>query len=262
MGKYGLIGGKLGHSYSMGIHDRYFKMKNCISTYELIETPPEKLSETLEQLKGEGFDGLNVTIPHKVSVMEFADEISPEALSMGAVNTLKFCNGKVFAYNTDYYGMKKTFEKFGVNVKGKDVYVLGTGGAAGAISSLCRAEGGNVTFVSRTPSEKAIGYEKLSSVPCGGVLINCTPVGMYPDVLRTPTESIDGFEWVVDLIYNPCKTLLLKNAEAKGIKTVNGLYMLVAQAVYSESIWHDTELDEEITDRIYNELLKEYEGNE
>ncbi len=257
MGKYGLIGGKLGHSFSMGIHESCFDILGETSTYELIETPSEELEDTIKRLKSEKYCGINVTIPHKVAVMEYADEISAEAKSIGAVNTLKFADGKIYAYNTDYYGMKKTFEKFGVNISGKDVYILGTGGAANAVSALCNALGGKVKLVSRTATEKAMDYAEFNSITKEGVLINCTPVGMYPNVDEIPTDSVDGFESVVDLIYNPYKTKLLRLAESKGIKAVNGLYMLVAQAVYAESIWHSIELDEKIIDEIYDKMKGE-----
>lgn len=260
MSKYGLIGGKLGHSYSMGIHKKYFDIIGEESSYDLIETSDKDLKQTIMRLKNEGYSGLNVTIPHKKSVMEYADVISPEASSIGAVNTLKFSDGKVYAYNTDYYGIKKTFEKFNVQVNGKDVYILGTGGAANAVSTMCSDEGGNVIFVSRTPSVKAIGYEELKSITPGGVLVNCTPVGMYPDTQNTPTEYIDGFESIVDIIYNPVKTKLLANAKKQGINAVNGLYMLVTQAVYSETIWHGTQLDEKIIETIYEQILRELKG--
>jgi len=260
VGKYCLIGGKLGHSYSMGIHEKFFRKVGENSSYELIETLPEDLADTICRLNKEGYIGVNVTIPHKVAVMKYADEISPEALAIGAVNTLKFSDGRIYAYNTDYYGMKKTFEKFNVNVKDKDVHILGTGGAANAVSALCKSEGGNVIFVSRTPAAEMIGYEDLKSRERSGVLINCTPVGMFPDVDNTPTNYVDGFDSVVDLIYNPHETRLLKMACERGINAVNGLYMLVAQAIYSEAIWHNTDLDEEIIDEIYNNMLNNSEG--
>lgn len=256
MAKFGLIGGRLGHSYSMGIHESYFDILGESSTYDLIETLAEELANTISRLKREGYSGLNVTIPHKVAVMDLIDEISVEAKDIGAVNTLKFTDNKIIGYNTDYYGIKKTFEKFGVAVRDKDVFILGTGGAANAVSALCKNEGGKVTFVSRTPGADAIGYNDLKSVHPNGVLINCTPVGMYPDVDASPTESVDGFDCVVDLIYNPPTTKLLKKAESCGIKAVNGLYMLVAQAVYAEAIWHNASFDEQVIDKIYFDMLK------
>lgn len=260
MGKYGLIGGKLGHSYSMGIHQRYFDAVGEKSTYELIETPAENLKATLGRLAAEGYRGINVTIPHKKAVMEFMDEIAPEAEAIGAVNTIKFENGKLYGYNTDYYGFGKTLEKYRVDIAGKDTYILGTGGAANAVSAYCRDNGANVIFVSRTPSDGSIGYDALANIAPGGVMVNCTPVGMYPNTDAAPTESVAGFDSVVDLIYNPTKTKLLANAENQGIKAVNGLYMLVAQAVCAEAIWHGTDFDEDIIDDIYAHILKNMEG--
>ncbi|MBQ6998383.1 MAG: shikimate dehydrogenase [Clostridia bacterium] len=261
MAKYGLIGGKLGHSYSMGIHEKYFATIGEKSTYELIETPTENLKQTLENLANEGYCGINVTIPHKKAVMEFLDEIAPEAEFIGAVNTIKFENGKLFGFNTDYYGFGKTLDKFGIDISGKKTYILGTGGAANAVSAYCRNNGAEVIFVSRTPSNNAIGYDELKNVPAGGVLINCTPVGMYPDTDAAPIECVDGFDAVVDLIYNPTKTKLLKNAEEHGIKAVNGMYMLVAQAICAEAIWHNTDFEENIIDDVYTQVLNKMEAN-
>lgn len=260
MGKYGLIGGKLGHSFSMGIHEKYFAAINEDSTYELVETSAEELESTLKRFSNDGFCGINVTIPHKKAVMEFLNEIAPEAKSIGAVNTIKFENGKLSGYNTDYYGFGRTLEKFGVDIAGKRVYILGTGGAANAVSAYCRDNGAEIIFVSRTPSNGAISYDELKNVPSGGVLINCTPVGMYPNIDIAPTDCVEGFSGVVDLIYNPTKTKLIANAEAHGIKAVNGMYMLVAQAIYAESIWHGVECDESIIDDIYEQTIKVMEG--
>ncbi len=261
MGKYGLIGGKLGHSFSMGIHEKYFAVIGEDSTYELIETPAENLKSTLQSFLDNGYRGINVTIPHKKAVMEFLDEIAPEAAAIGAVNTIKFENGKLFGFNTDYYGFGKTLDKFGIDINGKKTYILGTGGVANAVSAYCSNNGAEVIFVSRKPSGNAIGYDELRDVPSGGILINCTPVGMYPDIDVAPTDFVDGFEAVVDLIYNPSKTKLLKNAEAHGIKAVNGIYMLVAQAICAEAIWHGTDFDENIIDDIYAQFLKNTEAN-
>lgn len=260
MAKYGLIGGKLGHSFSLGIHERYFAAIGEESTYELVETPAENLRATLERFVNEGYRGINVTIPHKKAVMDFLDEIAPEAESIGAVNTIKFENGIMSGYNTDYYGFGRTLDKYGVKISGKRVYILGTGGAANAVSAYCRDKGAEVIFVSRTPSDGAISYAELKEVEPGGVMINCTPVGMYPDMDASPVSSTEGFDSVVDLIYNPMKTKLLSDAESRGIKAVNGLYMLVAQAIYAEAIWHGTDFDEAVIDDIYEQMVKVMEG--
>ncbi len=254
MSKYGLIGGKLSHSFSKGIHERYFNHFSEVSTYELIEVSAENLGNTLPKLSNENYCGINVTIPHKKAVMEYMDEISEEAITIGAVNTIKFVNGKMYGYNTDYFGFGASLDYFDVSINNKNVYILGTGGAANAVSAYCKDNGGNVIFVSRNPSGNAIGYEEIKKAEKGSVLINCTPVGMYPNTDNTPTDFVEAFESVVDLIYNPSKTKLLQNAEQHGIKTVNGLYMLVAQAIYAQAIWHGNECDKALINSIYNDM--------
>lgn len=256
MGKYGLIGGKLGHSFSLGIHEQCFRVLEEKSTYELIETPPERLEDTLKRFADERYGGINVTIPHKKAVMKYLDGISPEADSIGAVNTIKFTDGKLYGYNTDYDGFGMMLRRFDVDIDGKDVYVLGTGGASNAVSAYCRNNGAKVTLVSRTASAKAIDYLEFERVATGGVLVNCTPVGMYPDVDNTPTKHVNCFDAVVDVIYNPTMTKLLTLAEDNGIKAINGLYMLVAQAVRAEEIWHNAKFDEDVVERIYQYTVK------
>lgn len=260
MGKYGLIGGKLGHSFSLGIHEKCYESLKTESTYSLIETPPECLGETLKRLADDGFGGINVTIPHKKSVIPYLYEISPEAQTIGAVNTIKFDNGKLYGYNTDYAGFGMMLQRFQVEVKCKNVYVLGTGGASNAVSAYCRDNGADVTLVSRTPSDNAISYEEFERVAKDGVLVNCTPVGMYPDVDSAPTSHVSCFDAVVDVIYNPTKTKLLSLAESEGVKTVNGLYMLVAQAVRAEEIWHDIKFDDTVVENIYLDTVKKFEA--
>lgn len=251
MAKYGLIGGKLGHSFSSGIHEKYFGILGESSTYGLFEVAEDCLKSALEGFSNDGFSGLNVTIPYKRSVMEHLDEISAEAQKIGAVNTVKFENGRKIGYNTDYYGFGKALEKFGVEIENKRVYILGTGGAANAVYAYCRDKNADGVFVSRNPKNGAIGYDELKA-NAQGVLVNCTPVGMYPNIDATPIDSVSEFDSVVDLIYNPSTTKLLKKAAECGVSAVNGLYMLVAQAVCSEAIWHGAEFDEKIIDEIYN----------
>lgn len=253
MAKYGLIGGKLGHSFSSGIHEKFFREIGEDSTYELFEVQENELKSALDEFSKNGYRGLNVTIPYKQTVMRFLDEISPEAQRIGAVNTIKFENGKMLGYNTDYYGFGRSLEKFGVGIANKRVYILGTGGAASAVFAYCNDKSADAVFVSRNPKNGFIGYDDLKKAQCG-VLVNCTPVGMYPDIESSPVDSVIGFDGVVDLIYNPSETKLLRKAVEQGIVAVNGFYMLVAQAVFSEAIWHGAPFNETIVDEIYNSM--------
>lgn len=254
--KFALIGEKLGHSYSKIIHDKYFKYKGLKCTYDLVEIPKGELNNKLSLMKESGYFGFNVTIPYKIDVMSMCDEVSKEARKIKSVNTVKFSDDKMQGFNTDYHGLKLALSVNGIELKNKSVVILGTGGASKAVSALASDLGcHSITYVSRTAKNdldyKCITYDDLI---CGDVIINTTPVGMYPNTEISPLSSFVSFETAVDLIYNPNETLFLKSAKDNGLKTVNGLYMLVAQALYSQSIWHDNEPDTELIDKIYNEM--------
>lgn len=257
MKKYGLIGEKLGHSYSKIIHEHYFElsgMSDC--TYDLIEIPRESLFERLEELSGE-YAGINVTIPYKTDVMQNLTDISYEARKIGAVNTILFSPEGKYGYNTDYFGLKYTFENNRISIKDRNVVILGTGGASKAALTVCVDMGASsVTFVTsgnkRVEGFKTIGYNDAIS---GDVLINCTPVGMYPNVGQSPIKELDtGFSAVVDMIYNPSVTELMKQGIQNGALCVNGLNMLVAQGVYSEAIWNGTTVDEAVVKKIIKKM--------
>ncbi len=256
MKKYGLIGEKLGHSYSKIIHEKFFELIGEEATYELLPIPKDSFDEQMKAIINGGYTGINVTIPYKLDVMKYVDVVSDEAKKIGAVNTISFNDGIISAYNTDYYGIMHTFKKFNVDINGKDVVILGTGGASRAVvTAVCDMGAKSIKMVSRGKSEfsglEVMGYNDDIS---GDVLINCTPVGVYPNVDATPLDEIK-FSAVVDLIYNPTETKLMKIALSQGIKAVNGLYMLVSQAMYSEGIWHGKKYIDELTDKIYGGMI-------
>ena len=254
--KYALLGEKLGHSYSKIIHEKYFEIKSMSSSYELIETPREKLADIVSELSQKGYAGINVTIPYKTDVYNMCDELSDEAKKIGSINTVKFSNGKLYGFNTDYSGLKLSLSYNLVDLAGKDVVILGTGGASRAVQALCEdLNCKNITLVSRTPKQnvkhKTVSYSEISG---GDVIINTTPVGMYPNTDYSPFDALEQFKVAVDLIYNPAKTLFLKRAQELGLKTVNGLYMLVSQALFSEAIWNNTEADIDAINKIYAQM--------
>ena len=254
--KYALIGEKLGHSYSKIIHEKYFDLMGMSSSYELIEIPQNELGQRVESIKNNGYAGFNVTIPYKIDLMNMCHEVFNDAKKIGSVNTVKIADGKMYGYNTDYHGLKLALEYNGVAVKGKDVVILGTGGASRAVQVLCNDLGAkNITLVSRNPQNndkyKNISYSEISG---GDIIINSTPLGMYPNTNASPFNALELFDVAVDLIYNPAETLFLKKASDCGKKTVNGLYMLVGQALYSQSIWNNKDIDFDIINKIYNEM--------
>ena len=223
--EYGLIGEKLGHSYSPLIH-RVFGDYD----YRLYPMPPAQMEETL---KARQFRGFNVTIPYKRAVMPFCDEISLRARQIGSVNTIVKRAGKLIADNTDLPGLLFMLDRAGIALEGKKAVILGSGGTSLTARAACKARNAReVVVVSR---QGPVTYDDLYARHTDAdVLINATPVGMYPHNLSAPADisRLPALSGVADVIYNPAKTALLLDAEARGIPCTGGLWMLVAQA------WH------------------------
>lgn len=262
---YGLLGEKLGHSFSPQIHSSIFKKLNIDGYYHLFEVDKLDLQQAVLGFKALKVKGVNVTIPYKVDVVKYLDDVSPEGKNIGAINTICFKDGKTIGYNTDYYGFGMMLDKFNVKVKGKNAVILGSGGASQAVLQFLLDNGVNeVTFATRNEEEcrkkfnkfKVISYDKIKSLKDGGIVINCTPVGMHPNVESSPLskEDVLKFTTVVDLIYNPEETLLLKYAREQGIRGVNGLYMLIGQAVKAQELWNSIIINKETVDKIYEEI--------
>ncbi len=252
--KYGLIGKKLGHSFSKEIHELLADYK-----YALWEISEEKLAEFLARAD---FTAINVTMPYKQAVIPFLAEISPEAKAIGAVNTVVNRGGKLYGYNTDFYGITAAFAKMGItDLRGKKALVLGTGGTSLTARAALLALGAKTVFrVSRDPKDRdTITYEKAVSRHADADLIfNATPVGMYPRVEESPISLSPFFRlsFVFDAIYNPRRTRLLAEAEERGIPFTDGLYMLVAQAYRASELFLDTTLDEARLDRAYERVAR------
>ena len=249
----GLIAEHLGHSVSGPIHQAIGDYP-----YELRELRPEKVEPFLRE---RDFQGINVTIPYKQTVMPFLDEISPEALAIGAVNTIVNRNGKLYGYNTDFGGMKALIARMGLELQDKKVLILGTGGTSKTALAVARSLGAReVRKVSRSGRDGAITYEEaVKSHSDAQILINTTPCGMFPRADAQPVDLGDfhQLEGVVDAIYNPLSTELVLSAREKGIRAQGGLYMLVAQAVLAAGYFTGKDYPEDLTDRIYTKLLKD-----
>lgn len=242
--KLGLVGEKLSHSQSPQIHAEIMRQKGIDGTYELLEFSRESFLQDFNVLKESGFRGVNITIPYKESVIPLLDEVSQQAKYIGAVNTVLFQDGKAKGFNTDYDGFISLLDHNNVAVKGKSAVVLGSGGSAKAVVKALLDQGVyDLTIVSRGKQNfhgnYTISYEFFREAKIkSDLLINCTPVGMYPNEDNSPvTRSEIQAETVIDMIYNPAKTLLLKTAEELGLKVVNGSYMLQQQAVKAQEIW-------------------------
>jgi len=249
--QFGLLGKKLGHSYSPQIHSHLGDYP-----YDLFEKSPEEL---VDFLKNGDFDGLNVTIPYKKTVIPYCESLSPIARRLGSVNTLIRRNdGKLVGHNTDYFGFKTMLRKSGVDVENRVVVVLGAGGASNTVVAVLEEMGAIIHVV----SHKENTPETLARYPETVLLVNATPVGMYPNNGETPADLsyFPKLEGVLDLIYNPARTRLLLDAEQRGLVAVNGLEMLVAQAKESaEWFIHRAIPDSEI-DRIYIHLRNQMEN--
>ena len=238
--EYGLIGSKLGHSYSKLIHEML-----CGYRYDLCPLPTEEEARTF--LTKRQFKAINVTIPYKRLVMEYCTYIDPRAKAIGAVNTVVNKNGLLYGYNTDYLGFAHLCDAHGVDFAGRTVLILGTGGTHNTTSAVARDKGAaKVLTVSRTPdaAKGQLSYEEAVSSGAQ-IVINTTPAGMYPDNGGCLLElgGFDRLEAVFDVVYNPFRTELLLRAEERGAVAVCGFEMLVAQAVYAAEYFHDAPID-------------------
>lgn len=252
--RYGLIGEKLGHSYSKIIHEKLADYQ-----YDLIPLTEFELDQFM---KARDFAAINVTIPYKQKVISYLDELHPTAKAVGAVNTIVNRDGKLIGYNTDFFGFEYMILKNRINIEGKKCLVLGNGGAAKAVIAVLRhLNAGEVLVVSRTPLGDSISYEDCYKVHNDAeIIVNTTPVGMYPNCDQSPLDltAFMQCEAVLDLIYNPLQTKLTLQAEELGIQAVTGLLMLVAQAKQAVEYFLDKKIKDDTIDSIYQELLKNF----
>ena len=245
MDKYGLIGYPLGHSFSISYFNQKFADEGLDAVYENFEIPNiDALQEVLDT--NINLKGLNVTIPYKEKVMPFLDVISPEARAIGAVNVIKVehkCMDIILkGYNSDVIGFTRSIQPM-LDHYHKKALILGTGGASKAIHYGLKSLGLECVFVSRYDRPDTITYEEVTPqiVQEYNVIVNCTPCGMYPhteECPRLPYEAMDNKTILYDLIYNPDKTLFMKNGEKYGAITKNGLEMLLLQAFASWDFWN------------------------
>ena len=244
--KCGLLGRKLGHSYSPQIHAFLADY-----TYDLFEKEPEEVEAFV---KTADFRGINVTIPYKRDVIPFLDALTPTAEKLGSVNTIVRRNdGTLLGHNTDYFGFTSLVHRSGIPVAGKKVLVLGSGGASRTAVKALEELGAHVVIISRSGENN---YQNLHLHQDASVIVNTTPVGMYPHNGEAPLDlrRFPALEGVLDVIYNPAKTQLLLDAEALGIPHDNGLWMLVAQAKEAAEYFSGKQIPDSRIETIYNRL--------
>lgn len=250
--KCGLLGGKLGHSYSPQIHAGLASY-----SYDLFEKQPQELEEFL---KNGDFTGLNVTIPYKKSVIPFCAELSDTAKRLGAVNTIvRRADGTLIGHNTDYFGFASMVGRSGIDPAGKKALVLGSGGASATAVAVLQEKGANVIVISRSGDNN---YDNLHLHADASLIVNATPVGMYPNVGLSPIDLnlFPRLEGVLDVVYNPARTQLLLDAEARGLVCMNGLWMLVAQAKESAEWFSGSRISDEKIGEIYGILKRQMEN--
>ena len=254
---YGLIGARLGHSYSKIIHE-----KIADYTYTLLPLPTE--AEARAFFEKREFAAVNVTIPYKQMVIPCCDEVDPRAKAIGAVNTVVNRGGKLYGYNTDYAGFAYLAKAHGVDFAGKTVLVLGTGGTHATVSAVCRDGGAKeILTASRTGKDGALTYEQAAARSDVQIVVNTTPCGMYPQTGQCLLDiaALPQLQAVLDVVYNPFSTELVLRAKDRGLAAAGGFEMLVAQAVYAAEYFTGRTLDcETLIPKISRELQKELQN--
>ena len=254
--KYGCIGERLKHSFSKEIHNAL-----CDYDYEIREIAREELCAFMTEAD---FLGINVTIPYKEAVIPYLDFIDEHAREIGAVNTVVKRDGRLLGYNTDFSGMTALIRRIGIKLSGRRVAILGTGGTSKTARAVAKAEGAKeIIVVSRKAEGSIIDYEMLyrdfSNVE---VIINTTPLGMYPNNYAKPVElsRFKKLVGVVDAVYNPLRTPLISEAMALNIPAEGGLYMLVSQAVSASEIFLGKKYPEDISEKVFRRILRDKEN--
>lgn len=244
MKNFGLVGFPLSHSFSKKYFTEKFQSLGISDDHQYNLYEIEDIVELKNIVKNTvGLKGLNVTIPYKVAVKPFLNEIDSAAERIGAVNVIKILDDKKLkGYNSDYFGFRKSLEEFLGNAKGIKALVLGNGGAAKAVCVVLEDMGIEYKLVSRRASDDTINYRKANELLAESkLIINCTPLGTYPNVTSFPDldyENIGNGHFCFDLVYNPSETKFLQKSKSNGANTINGYDMLVYQAEKSWEIWN------------------------
>ena len=248
--EYGCIGEHLTHSFSKEIHGL---LQDYL--YQLKEIPLGSLDAFMTE---RDFKAINVTIPYKQDVIPYLKEIEPQAAAIGAVNTIVNRNGDLYGYNTDFGGMADLIRRAGIEIKGKKVLILGTGGTSKTAKAVAESMGAaSIYKVSRFEKPDTLTYQQVAQDHSDtDILINTTPCGMYAHENNMPIDPalFSNLSGVVDVVYNPLRTEFVLKAQSMGIPAVGGLYMLVRQAVLASEIFLDAQYPESITEAVYQKI--------
>lgn len=274
---YALIGHPISKSLSPEIHNYSFEKNNINARYLALDVPEDSLEKAVEGIRHLGIGGVNVTIPHKVNIIRYLDDLDEEAKLLGAVNTVKNENGRLIGYNTDGKGFVNVLKDKNIKIKNETIAILGAGGAARAISIiLAKEEIKKIVIFNRTlekaktiideikdkfPKVQGV-YESLDTENFNfneiDILINCTSVGMYPKSQDIPIDpkTLSKEAIICDIVYKPLETRLLKEAKEYGQTTIGGLNMLIYQGILSEEIWLDRTIDKDIVIEWFKEKIE------
>lgn len=266
---FGLLGEKLGHSLSPEIHTDLLKQQNLRGTYEKYEVSQENVSHIFEIMKENKLTGLNVTIPYKEVLYRMVDVLDEHAKEIGAVNTVFLKDDISYGYNTDYIGVVSMFKKAGIELAGKQIVILGSGGASRALIYGFHLEGASRIIIAARNKEARERLRSqfpyictcgLDEIPSGDIIINTTPVGMFPNTGVSPVDAsvVRRFRIASDIVYNPLITEFLHIAQEEGLQIVTGLMMLVDQAIGSEEIWLEKTLDYQMGNPIHDKLAEQF----
>ena len=257
MKRFAVIGDPIAHTLSPNLHQEVYRQLELDASFEQIHVTPNSLDSFINSNK---LDGFNVTIPHKLSIIPFLKGLDEAAKIIGAVNCVH--NGK--GYNTDWIGFLKAMELNGVDLNGKDCTILGAGGAARAIAyGLVQADVNSILISNRTQTKADQLLDWINSIfptnfqsKNSDIIINCTPLGMWPDTESMPEVEIQNGQILADTIYNPLETAWLKAGKTKGAKTIDGLDMFIAQGLASADIWFGEKISEKIKLENIKKVLK------
>lgn len=267
----GIIGDPVEHSFSPQMHNYISGLLGKNYVYSAYHVKKENLKAAIEGIRSMNFAGVNVTAPHKVEVMEYLDVLSDKAKLFKSVNTVVNRDGVLYGYTTDADGFYESLKRVGCDVLGKDILFVGAGGATRPVVSLFAMEGAKSITIANRTREKAekiaenvmesVGFEVKCDITLNhyDVLINTTPLGMYPNINQKPEVDmslVNSNSFVADMIYNPEETLFLKEAKKTGAVTVNGLGMLIFQGIIAYELFTGTKLPEDMYERIKRDVFK------
>lgn len=265
MRKFGLLGKKLSHSLSPLLHSIFFEEMGIEAEYKLYEVAEHEIDNFKNYMFENSIEGVNITVPYKKAFLDKLDFISDEAKEIGAINLLYIKENKFYGDNTDYYGFKQTLLTNQIEPSGKKMAIIGRGGASASVYKVLKDMGAeDIAFYFRKDKLSKIEFPEDMT---GDIIINTTPVGMYPNIEDNIVDEqiLKKFNIAIDLIYNPLETKFLEIARKNGLKTVNGMEMLIGQALKTDEILYDIVLSNQLREKIIKKIIKRvkefYENN-